>query len=333
MAQHRAERTAATDEHLGRAAIAFVRQHGGLRRGGVIDQHVLGHLRIIAAKYRAVGRGGLAQRVVRQRRVELLHRLAGHRRHEAHVAEAALVRIPRHTLRRGAAAGPRQGVGQQLAAVHVEHVQGGQLAAALGAAVGQVAPFRRGPVAGDGGAAVVGIGVHQRFGGAVGPGLRDHHRLWLRRGLLQVEQRAAGQHRAAAGGGGDRQLAHPRGERRTLGHLRQFGLGVGVLCADPRLHLRIVGGFQPAVGVGHGHAVQLAAVGPRGGRRRQQALADQRHVARRRACDRRRRRRCLAETGRGGCEHQDGHHEGLAHDGNSLQNEGTEGNAGHFDSG
>ena len=31
MAQHRAERAAATDEHLGRTAVALVRQHGRLR--------------------------------------------------------------------------------------------------------------------------------------------------------------------------------------------------------------------------------------------------------------------------------------------------------------
>jgi len=229
-----------------------------LRRGGRVHQHVLGGFRVAAAEHHGVRIGGPAQRVMHQGRVELHHLVARRRRREAHIAEACLVRIPGHALRGGATAGPGQGVGECLAAGYVEHVQGGQFAAAFGGAVGQIAPVRRGPVAGDRGAAVVGVRIDQGPRRALRPGLRDQHRLRLRRRLLQVEQGAAGQHRAGARGRGDRQLLHARGERLALRHRRQRRLGVCVLRGDPLLHGRVGGVFQPAIRIRHLHAMQHA---------------------------------------------------------------------------
>ena len=245
-----------------------------------------------------------------QRRVELHHRLAFRRRGEAHVAETFFVRIPGHALRCGAAAGPRQRVGECLAAGHVENVQRGEFVTALGGAIGEVTAIWRGPVTGDRRAAMVGIGVHQGLCLATRPGLRDQHRLRLRRGLLQIEQGPAGEGGIGARGGRDRQLLHPCRQRLALGHRCQLGLGVVVLCLDPALYRRIVGVFQPAVGVADRHAVNHAGgVVRRRGRRQRTTLADQRHIVRGMAVLRRE----LPGARGSGSQHGGGNEQGETH--------------------
>ena len=304
--EHAPEMAAIAQEHLGRAAIADVGQYRRPRRGRGIHQHVFGHFRVVLAEDHLVGGNVLAEHVVGQHGVELLHRLTGRRRCETHVAEAGFVGVPRQSLRRGAAASPWQGIRQGRAAGHVEHMDGGQLAAAFGGAVSHVTAVRRRPVGSDRVAAARGIRVDQGFRRAVRPRLRDQHGLRLWRGLLQVEQGAAGQHRAGARGRGDRQLLHPGGERLALRHRRQFRFGVRVLRLDPALHRRRVGMLQPAVGIGHADAMDHAGIVAAHGRRRQQRRrAQQGQLVRRVLAWRRRQLGGVGHTGREQCKNED----------------------------
>jgi hypothetical protein len=244
--------------HLRRAAVAHVGQHGEPLRTRRSEQAVFGDLREVLAEHHGVLRRRLAERVVQQRGVERFHFVAGRRWRQAHIGEALLVGVPCQSLRGGAATRPRHRIGQHLAAGHVEHVDGGHLAATHSRAVGEIAATGRGPVGDDGGVATVRVEIHQYARLAVGPRLRDQLRLRLRRGFLHVEQRVAGQHRRGARGGGDRQLLHARIHRLAIGHRRQHLIGIGVLRLDPRQHGGILRIFQPAVRVVHGNPMQGA---------------------------------------------------------------------------
>ncbi len=268
-AQDALEMAVATQEDLCGAAIADVGQHRQMfctRRG---RKPVFGHVRIMRAKHHPVMGGWLPQRVMHQRRIELAYRLPRRRQREAHVGKAAGIGIPGQRLRSGAAARVRQRVAERLAAAYIQHVDGGQFAAAHGRAVGQIAPVRRGPERGNGGVAFALVEIDQHVRLAAGPGLRHQHGLRLRWRLAQVEQRAAGQVRCVARGGRDGQRAHPSAQRLAHRHGADHRLGMRVLRLDPALHGRRVGMFQPAIGIVHADAVHLrAGCVPGGGRRR-----------------------------------------------------------------
>ncbi len=261
---------------LATIAIGHRRDHGAAARPGL--QRDLRHLGEILAHHVTVLGGVLADAVVIDLLIEMLAlgRLAG--LGVARVPEARAVIAPGHAAAAGGVLHARDDRIHRLAAGHVDDVQRTVLAAVLRHRDGHQLARGRGhePVDGRRALGVQRVRVqHDARTGRVGvrPEQRDH-RLLLGRLVVQREQLAACGLQVVIGAGAGGGLLHqPIEHAAARGQLVEVGARALVLRGAPLLHLRIVGLFQPAVGIADGDAAAVAVGDGHGGGRRRAAVS------------------------------------------------------------